>query len=145
MKKRKKPIFLVAVFVLLTGGVIAMNSNLLTMPKTAEDIAKQEEKDAAEAAAKNPPIEAKPAAKPAEEAPGSTVGKDDGSLVSVKDGDMGEGVNIKPKLAVKDGDPLISAPLNLKNKQRRQDRTSVQVQGQWYADESGSNEQHHGK
>ena len=62
MKKRKKPIFLVALFVLLTGGVIAMNSNLLTMPKTAEDVQKEAERQAMEDA-KNNPVPAPPLAR----------------------------------------------------------------------------------
>jgi hypothetical protein len=145
MKKRKKPIFLIAVLVLIGGGAIAMNSNLLSTPKTAEDIQKDAEIKQAAELAKNPPkpaATAKLAAKDDKNTPGMAGAQDDGSLVRPKEGDEGMGTNIHAVPAVKAGDPKINAPLEIPNQQKRFDRTGTQVQGQWYRPESGSNQIH---
>ena len=137
MKKRKKPIFLVALFVLLAGGVMAMNSNLLSTSK-APDVAENDSSPDV----KKPPADAKKNTPPPDVTPTSTP---DDSYVRPKSQDDPLYVNVKPIPAVKDGAPLISAPLDIKNKQRKFDRTSVQVQSGWYTKESGSNEEHHDK
>ena len=133
MKKRKKPIFLIATFVLLFAVVAAMNSNLLTMPKTAEDIQKAMEE---EQMRNNPPAQ-----KPQQAAP-TRKQADQGPLVAPiaeDDEDMSKMVNVKPRNAIGEDDPLITAPTERKNKLKAPDRASVAVQSGWYMNESGAN------
>lgn len=135
MKKRKKPIFLIAVLALLVVSVAAMNSNLLTMPKTASDYAKLEAEEQQKAhddymaeRAKNPPPP---------KAPGT--GRD---LVTPRNGEEDEplNVNVKAVPAIPDDAPAITAPTNRQNKVRV-NRASTAPNSGWYykdSDKSGN-------
>ena len=135
MKKRKKPIFLIAVLALLVVSVAAMNSNLLTMPKTANDYARIEAEEQQKAhddymaeRAKNPPPP---------KAPGP--GRD---LVTPrsKDDDEPLNVNVKAVPAIDDEGPQIAAPANRQNK-IRVNRASTAPNSGWYykdSDKSGN-------
>ena len=126
MKKRKKPIFLVAVLILVGGVAFGLNSVLMSTPKTAEDFARQ----AAEAqAAQNPP------SAPAEQTPAAPP-SDPGPMVSPKDENMADANNIKPIPAVPENAPKISAPLNMRGKDKTPDRANPSANGQWW--EKGS-------
>jgi hypothetical protein len=131
MKKQKKPIFLIAVLVLVIGVVAAMNSSILTTPTTPEEVAKQQAKDAADAAAAE-----------AKASPQTTVAKKnkkDGmsghSLVTSQVGDLNSdmpGTNIKPINAVDPKGSKIAAPIEIKGKVVTPDRASTQANSGWY-------------
>jgi hypothetical protein len=133
MKKRKKPIFLVAMLVLLVCVVAAMNTSLLTMPTTAKELeeqAYQEAIDRGEIEASTPATQT--AAAPPE--------KPQGALVRPADevDDLASGTNIKPRTAIADTDSRIKAPEIRKGQNRSRDRASVQAHSGWYMDESGA-------
>jgi len=130
MKKRKKPIFLVAVFILLISVVAAMNSNLLSEPKTPEEAQQQAIEQAQQEAQKNPP------AKPVEKKKDPNA-KPKSLVTSPQDSDEDvPGTNIKPIPAVDPKGPKIAAPINLKNVQKSPDRASTQANSGWF--EKGS-------
>lgn len=138
MKKRKKPIFLVAFLVLLVAVVTAVNSNLLSSPKTVGDLQRQAD-EAAQAQKQQADLQqAKDkttqvaAAKPPPDVRyvGDTTPKDDMAN------------NIKAHPAVAPGSPLIEAPKDPMGKATTPDRASTQPNSAWYMQESGANVPH---
>ncbi|MEA2552552.1 MAG: hypothetical protein QOJ65_728 [Fimbriimonadaceae bacterium] len=136
MKKRKKPIFIGALLVILLLVVGAMNASSLksaTPPNAEEDsLAAQAKLDEAEARKRDEQIAALksgttkdkqplPAGLPSTEAPEQT--------------------NVKKISALAPGAPKLLAPRNLQDRTRKPERASVTAQGQWYHSESGM----HGK
>jgi hypothetical protein len=135
MKKRKSPIFLVAVIIVIFGVVAAMNANLLSEPQTPEQLAAQQQQQAKDAQKQQP---AKPAP-PATKKPNPAAKPDDKSFVSptVEKNDAGmPGTNVKPVPAVDPNGPKIAAPRNLTGRDKAPDRANPQASGQWYTKDS---------
>lgn len=139
MKKRKKPIFLAAIVILLVVCVMAFNASAFSAATQSPDLnagqltaeqqvekAKldQDQKKLAEdeAAAAKKTAESKPAS-------GVMVPEKNDNDVPVK----GRGVDAIPK-----DQPKIMAPGDFKPKKVSPQDASVNAQGQWYSKESGA-------
>ena len=121
MKKRKKPIFLVAVLALLVVTVAAMNASALGGKKS--DVA-TDNSDANVARSDS----AKPAttSSPADTTPAQPL------VAAPQDGSDDPPMNVKPIPAVADDAPKIAAPKVLKDKVKSPDRAGTLQNSGWY-------------
>jgi len=120
MKKRKKPIFLVAVLALLVVTVAAINANALGTQKSPDQV--QAEANVQQASQVSQPSSA----------PQSAQEPSQPLVAPKEDGDDTLPMNVTPIPAVPNDGPKILAPRNMKDKQKSPDRASTLTNSGWY-------------
>lgn len=128
MKKRKKPIFLGAVLILLIVVVVAFNAASLSNPvdpEAADRLRAAEEADRK----KN-----EPAPQPAKEP--ATLSS--APMIEDANDDKGVGTKAAGFSALQKGDNLVKRGREIHRKAKTPANSSVVAQGQWYTQQSGS-------
>jgi hypothetical protein len=132
MKKRKKPIFLIAFLVLLVTVVTAMNANILSTAKAASG----------DDPAPDPAVTATDNSQPAKSA--KPVAQTDTKSLLSPDAGVNDDppMNVKPVDAIPSDGPKILAPQGVHYRKKAPDRASTLPNSGWYMDESGANGTH---
>jgi len=129
MKKRKKPVVLVAVFLLLFGVVAAMNSSILSEPQTPEELKNQQQREELKKQKEQQKQNPAPAAKvKGDSGPGQSLAQPKADHSEQDELPM----NFKSIPAVDPKGPKIAAPKVFEGKVKSADQASTQANGQWY-------------